>query len=64
MEMSSAALLQRWQFIGVGSGLTPREEVAIHFGACVSGVDMRTAHERTKAFYRSSGNGWTAALSR
>ncbi len=63
MEMSSAALLQRWQFIGIGTGATPREEVAIHFDACVPGVDMRVAQERTKAFYRSSGNDWTAALS-
>ncbi|HUL65213.1 MAG TPA: hypothetical protein VLW55_11415 [Burkholderiaceae bacterium] len=64
MEMMSAALLQRWQFAtGIGSGATPREEVAMHFGACVTGVDLRTAQERTKAFYRSSGNDWTAALS-
>jgi len=64
MEMISATLLQRWQFAtSIGSGMSLRDEVAMHFGACVTGVDMRTAQERTKAFYRSSGNDWTTALS-
>jgi len=58
MEMISAALLQREQF-----GVVPREEVAMHLDASVTSVDLRTAQERTKAFYRSSGNDWTAALS-
>jgi hypothetical protein len=58
MEMISAAMLQRWQL-----SVVPREEVAMHFTACVTSVDLRTAQERTKTFYRSSGNGWTLALS-
>ena len=49
MEMISATLLQRWQFAtSIGSGMSLRDEVAMHFGACVTGVDMRTAQERTK----------------
>ena len=64
MEMISASYLQRWQFAtGIGSGITPREEIAMHFCASAAGVDMRSAQERTKAFYRSSRNDWTLALS-
>lgn len=64
MEMISPHLLKRRQGpIDGGLDATHREEVTMHFVACATGVDEQTAHERTKAFFRSSGNDWALALS-
>ena len=63
MEMISARLLEKQQ-IDLGNEVgTTREEIAIHFCMSASGVSMKTADQRTKAFYRSSGNAWARALS-
>jgi len=42
--------------------LTLRARVAAAFTKIASAVDARTAHGRTKSFYRSSGAPWTRLL--
>jgi hypothetical protein len=42
--------------------LTRRERIAAAFAKIVSAVDPRTAHARTKDFYRSSGKAWARSL--
>lgn len=43
--------------------LTLRARVAAAFAKMANAVDARTAHGRTKDFYRSSGAPWTRLLS-
>jgi hypothetical protein len=63
MEMISARLLERQQIdLENGLGTASREDVSIHFCIRASGVSTKTADQRTKAFYRSSGNAWARAL--
>jgi hypothetical protein len=42
--------------------LTLRARVAAAFAKIAGAVDARTAHRRTKTFYRSSGAIWTRSL--
>jgi hypothetical protein len=42
--------------------LTLRARVAAAFGKIAGAVDARTAHRKTKDFYRSSGAAWTRSL--
>jgi hypothetical protein len=39
-----------------------RARIAAAFAKIVSAVDPRTAHTRTKDFYRSSGKAWARSL--
>jgi len=43
--------------------LTLRARIAAAFAKIASAVDVRTAHTRTKNFYRSSGAAWTRSPS-
>lgn len=60
MEMSSSKFIRR---LTEASDLTAREGVAAVFRERVGGVEARAAHERTKAFYRSSRHDWALAMS-
>ncbi len=62
MEMISASFIQQ-AIRGDAVGMDDRVGVASHFSACVGGVDARDADQRTKSFYRSSGNPWAMSLS-
>lgn len=64
MEMIRASLLQRRADAAAAAPVrTAREEVAAHAADRIHGVGAQIAHRRTMAFYRSSGNTWTSALS-
>jgi len=61
MEMISASFIQQ-AMRGEAFSIESRQGVASHFRACVGGVDVQDADQRTKAFYRSSGKTWAMAL--
>jgi len=61
MEMISAKFIQNSPLNG-SFGPTSREQIAAVFRARARGVDAKTADDRTKAYYRSSGLQWALAL--